>query len=163
MAKILYAPGIQEVSGALSKIDVKSKHAQDMNMFLATHRVAATMSRKCSRAYFRKIDQLPWHVNGTTAKTPEVRTIRMNFTIKTQAISQRRANIATLTGDQQAYRALNAQFVQKHGYSGTFKSFFWTAAEKYFDNTSVEWPQGAIELTYNEYEQGVLRSEGYAK
>ena len=53
MAKATYADLIKIVSGALTKINKKSEHAEDQKMVLATHRVAPTQSRQCSRIYLR--------------------------------------------------------------------------------------------------------------
>ena len=51
MAKVVWAPGISTVSGALSKINKKKPHAADMQMLLATHRKAATTNTDCNRLY----------------------------------------------------------------------------------------------------------------
>jgi len=53
MAKAEYADMIKTVSGALTKINKKDPHAADQKMVLATHRVAETTSKDCSRIYLR--------------------------------------------------------------------------------------------------------------
>ena len=149
MAKILYAPGIEEVSGALSKIKTKSQHSHDQNMFLAVHRVAPTMNKTCSRAYFRKINSLPWQ--NSFDPSQEVLTLREEFVFKSRAVAARKKSLATLASDQAVFLELNQELMEKTGVKGTFKVFYWACAKKYYSNGSVNWPAGGIDLTYEEY------------
>lgn len=148
MGRILYAPGIEVVSGAMSKINRKSNHAWDQNMFLATHREKPTMNPRCSRAYFRKINNLPTGLS----QTADARAARNIFGTKATAISQRRQNLATLTQDQAKFIELNAGYKLKTGYSGTFTAFLWAGADHYWNEPNVDWPQsGPIELTQEQF------------
>lgn len=152
MAKILYAPGIEKVSGAMSKINTKSRHADDQNMFLATHREAATQSKTCSRAYFRKINSLPWQ--NTSLVPSSAIQLRARFTAFTAAIKARKKDLMTLSLDQDAYLALRREMISKTGITPTVNVFYWAAAKKYGPQDGyagpVTWPEGAIALTYNE-------------
>ena len=75
MAKVVWAPGISTVSGALSKINKKSPHAADMQMLLATHRTAPTTSPDCSRLYLRGISS----VTRTTPVSADELAVRTRF------------------------------------------------------------------------------------
>lgn len=151
MGKIIWAPGIEQVSGALTKIKTKSQHADDQNMFLATHRNAATMSKSCSRAFFRKINNLPWQ-NGAVPSA-DVLNLRRKFAQSSTAIAERREDLTHFPADNTAFKALNAEYLQKTGLSGTKNVFYWAAAKKYTaeGQFAPTWPQGAIDLTYEEY------------
>lgn len=155
MAKIMYAAGIEKVSGALTKINTKSRHADDQNMFLATHRNAETQSKTCSRAYFRKIYNLPWQDTGVLS--PETIAVRSQFTEAVQAIKQRKTDLMKISQDQQAYLALANDFKSRTGIWPTMSIFYWAAAKKYRDASSgeIEWPAGAIDLTFNELNNAV--------
>lgn len=155
MAKILYAPGIEEVSGALSKINTKSKHRDDENMFLATHRKAATMNNACARAYYRKINKLPWQ-SGSVPSTSTLE-IRALFASRQKAVNERSKDLAHVTADQTLFRSLNEQFKSKYGYYATQNAFYWAAAKKYTQDGRVEMPTGAIEMTFAEFDQLVRR------
>lgn len=134
MAKILFAAGIDEVSGALTKINTKSKHSDDENMFLASHRKAETMSKHCQRAYFRKINNLPWNKNKK-ALSEDTLIRRNTFSAQAIAVAARRQDLSHMTADQELFVEINAQYKSKRGYSLTMKQFLWVAAEKY---TTVE-------------------------
>lgn len=135
MAKILFAAGIDEVSGALTKINTKSKHRDDENMFLATHRKSETMSKHCQRAYFRKINNLPWNKQNAIYLTEETRLRRNTFGAQAAAVAARRQDLSHMTADQELFVEINEQYKSKRGYSLTMKQFLWVAAEKY---TTVE-------------------------
>lgn len=150
MSKILYAPGIEVVSGALAKIQKKSNHAWDQNMVLATHREAATMNPKCSRLYLRKVNQLPWQPGKLISL--DVRDLRIKFATKAKAVAARKTDLLNLTKDQINFRALRDEYKQKTGYGSTFKAFLWAGAEKYWNDTNVQWPANdGISLTYQEF------------
>lgn len=136
MAKILFAAGIDEVSGALSKIATKSKHRDDQNMFLALHRKAETMSKHCQRAYYRKINNLPWNkVLHVFSASSEVAIQRNTFAAQARAVAVRRQDLASMTGDQELFKEINTEYRAKKGYGLTMKQFLWVAAKKY---TTVE-------------------------
>ena len=101
MAKVVWAPGISTVSGALSKINKKSPHAADQQMLLATHRTAPTTSNECNKLFLRGIKSL-------TRSTPVTATeleVRNRFATVSQAVPARRKDLSKITVDQQNFRA----------------------------------------------------------
>lgn len=123
MAKILYAPGIEEVSGALSKINTKSIHKNDGNMFLATHRRAATV-QNCSRAYYRKYNNLPWSQTTTISQATE--SLRLRFTEVQAGVNSRAKDLNKITADQEAFMAIREDVRKKCGVYPTMKIFLWS-------------------------------------
>lgn len=152
MAKVLMAAGIEEISGAASKINTKSSHRFDQNMLLFTHRKAATASLSCQRAYFRKINSLPWQNGSNDAVSTETLAVRTMFTTKLAAIKARKMNLAVLDGDQQLFLALR-DGAKARGYNPTMNVFYWCAAGKYWDNETkeVDFPTGAMSITQQEF------------
>lgn len=144
MAKILFAPGIEEVSGALSKIKTKSLHVYDQNMFLATHRKAETCSRKCQRAYMRKVNSLPWQ--QTTSLSTDTMMQRDNFATASREIAARRQSLEHASADRQALLAIKNEVTSK-GYTITMRSFLWVAKKLMGENFST----GAISMTALQY------------
>ena len=130
MAKILYAPGIEEVSGALSKINTKSIHKNDGNMFLATHRRAATV-QNCSRAYYRKYNNLPW--SQTTTISSNTSALRLRFTELSQAYNLRVKDLNKITQDQEAFLAIREEVHRKCGIYPTMRIFLWKTLGKELD------------------------------
>jgi len=117
MAKIVWAPGISTVSGALSKINKKSPHAADQQMLLATHRTAATTSTDCNRIYLRGIESV-------TRKTPysqEEKAAQNLFSRISKGVAARKQNIEQILQDREAFLA------QKDSPSGykTFYQYLW--------------------------------------
>ena len=117
MAKVVWAPGISTVSGALSKIDKKSPHAADMQMLLATHRKAATTSPDCNRLYLRGIKS----VTRSTPVTASEVAARNLFSQISKAVALRKKNVSQFTQDREAF---NAQKDSPSGYK-TFYSYLW--------------------------------------
>lgn len=129
MAKMLLAPGIESLSGAMSGVNRKSQHVDDQNMFLATHRVAATTSRQCQRAYFRKTNTLPW---AYAVPSDKVLQLREDFTTRAQAISARRTDLTVMSADMAGLKAYRARYPESNM---TLFAFYWLAAStKYWDD-----------------------------
>ena len=151
----MYAAGIEKVSGALTKINTKSKHADDQNMFLATHRVAETQSKTCSRAYYRKKYALPWQNNPTLSS--ETLAQRGIFAGRAAAIRLRKKDLMAISADQTNFNALKNEMISKEGITPSMNVFYWAGAKKYNNGGSgVEWPaEGGIVLTYSELSQAV--------
>ena len=125
MAKVVWAPGIQTVSGALSKINKKSPHANDQKMLLATHRNAPTTSNVCSRLFLRGIES----VTRSTPVTSDEQAARTRFGAIGTAVAARRKNLATIATDMANF---NAQ--KESGYK-TFYSYLWhLCADQYDQN-----------------------------
>ena len=125
MAKVTWAPGIQTVSGALSKINKKSPHASDQKMLLATHRVAPTTSNVCSRLFLRGIES----VTRSTPVTSDEQAARTRFGAIGRAVAARRKNLATIATDMANFNA------QKDSGYKTFYSYLWhLCADQYDQN-----------------------------
>ena len=117
MAKVVWAPGISTVSGALKKINKKSQHAGDQQMLLATHRVAPTTSTDCSRLYIRGIDS----VTRSTPVTAEEQVVRTHFAAVARAVALRKKDLTKVQADLAAFNE------QKNDPNGkkTLKAFYW--------------------------------------
>ena len=122
MAKVVWAPGISTVSGALSKINKKSSHAADQKMLLATHRKAPTTSTDCSRIYLRGIES----VTRSTPVTSDETLARQRFGAIVRAVAVRRKNLSTIAADTAAF---NAQ--KETGYKTLYQYLWHVCAEDY--------------------------------
>ena len=117
MAKVVWAPGIETVSGALTKINKKSQHAADQQMLLATHRVAATTSTDCNRLYMRGLSS----VTRSTPVTSDERAQRARFSAIAKAVNERRKDLSKVAEDLAAF---NAQKDTAGGYK-TMRQYLW--------------------------------------
>ena len=117
MAKVVWAPGISTVSGALKKINKKSQHAADQHMLLATHRTAPTTSKDCNRLYVRQLED----ITRSTAITADEIAQRNRFSAIARAVNARRKNITTIAQDVAAF---NAQKNEPNGYK-TLRQYLW--------------------------------------
>ena len=117
MAKVVWAPGIETVSGALTKINKKSQHAADQQMLLATHRVAATTSTDCNRLYMRGLSS----VTRSTPVTNDERAQRARFSAIAKAVNERRKDLSKVAEDLAAF---NAQKDTAGGYK-TMRQYLW--------------------------------------
>ena len=122
MAKAQYADMIKTVSGALTKIDTKSQHAADQKMILATHRVAATKSKDCSRIYIRNLT----NITRKTAPSADELLNRQRFTAISRAIATRKNDISKVDADQAAFEAGKATY-------GTMKAYYWAVCGAEYD------------------------------
>ena len=117
MAKVVWAPGIETVSGALTKINKKSQHAADQQMLLATHRVAATTSTDCSRLYMRGLSS----VTRSTPVSSDEKAQRARFSAIAKAVNERRKDLSKVAEDLAAF---NAQKDTAGGYK-TMRQYLW--------------------------------------
>ena len=117
MAKVVWAPGIETVSGALTKINKKSQHAADQQMLLATHRVAATTSTDCNRLYMRGLSS----VTRSTPVSSDERAQRARFSAIAKAVNERRKDLSKVSADLAAF---NAQKDTAGGYK-TMRQYLW--------------------------------------
>ena len=101
MAAVEWADAIKTVSGALTKINKKSPHAQDQKMVLGTHRKAATTNPVCSRLYLRGLSS----VTRSTPLNEDEIWVRQRFTAVTRAVATRAKNLSTISQDQAAFAA----------------------------------------------------------
>ena len=122
MAKVEWSAGIDSVSGALAKPGNNPQHSCQ-KMLLGTHRTAATTNPNCNRIYLRKKVKYP------LPQTPESRAARNRFGTVAMAVAARKANLSTLTSDQQAFLA------QKNLPNGktTFKAYLWKVCGDEYD------------------------------
>ena len=117
MAKVVWAPGIETVSGALTKINKKSQHAADQQMLLATHRVAATTSTDCNRLYMRGLSS----ITRSTPVSPDEKAQRNRFSAIAKAVNERRKDLSKVAQDLAAF---NAQKNDPDGYK-TMRQYLW--------------------------------------
>ena len=117
MAKVVWAPGIETVSGALTKINKKSQHAADQQMLLATHRKAATTSTDCNRLYMRGLSS----VTRSTPVSSDERAQRARFSAIAKAVNERRKDLSKVAEDLAAF---NAQKDTAGGYK-TMRQYLW--------------------------------------
>ena len=117
MAKVVWAPGIETVSGALTKINKKSQHAADQQMLLATHRVAATTSTDCNRLYMRGLSS----VTRSTPVSSDERAQRARFSAIAKAVNERKKDLSKVAEDLAAF---NAQKDTAGGYK-TMRQYLW--------------------------------------
>ena len=117
MAIVKWAPGIEFVSGALKKINKKSQHAADQSMLLATHRVAATENKNCTRLYLRGIES----VTRSTPVTADEQAARTRFAAVARAVQARKQDLTKIAGDLAAFNA------QKDNANGkkTMRAYLW--------------------------------------
>ena len=101
MAQVEYADAIKTVSGALTKINKKSAHAQDQKMVLATHRVAPTSSNICSRLYIRGLSA----VTRSTQPSSHELDLRERFAAVQAMVRTRRKDLTKIATDQAAFLA----------------------------------------------------------
>lgn len=147
MAKILMAAGIEIVSGAVTRIDTKGNHVFDGNMFLFTHRKAETTNKVCQRAYYRKINSLPWQ--KSLSVDIEAQRVRTAFGNGATAVNTRRGNLTLVAADQAQYHAIEDE-VRSAGYRITMRSFLWAA---YKQMGAESFASGAITMTATQYKQ----------
>ena len=117
MAKVVWAPGISTVSGALQKINKKSPHAAYQQMLLATHRIAATTSTDCNRLYLRGLSA----VTRSTPVSSDERAQRTRVGAICKAVNTRRKDLSKVATDLEAF---NAQKDTAGGYK-TMRQYLW--------------------------------------
>ena len=126
MAKVQYADMIKTVSGALTKINKKSQHAEDQKMVLATHRVAPTTSTGCSRIFLRGLSS----VSRTTPVTPKEIQIRSKFANIASMVAERAADLSYITQDQIDFLAQKDQ----PGGKKTMRSYLWKICKQAYES-----------------------------
>ena len=131
MAQVEWADAIKTVSGALTKINKKSRHAGDQKMILATHRKAATTNPNCSRLYMRGLSS----ITRSTPLTANENRVRARFTAVAAAVKARMNSLSTISSDQAAFAA---QKDQADGRT-TFKAYLWKVCGEEYD---AQHPQG---------------------
>ena len=125
MAKVEYAEMIKTVSGALTKINKKSPHAADQKMVLATHRVAPTTSKDCSRVYIRGLASV---TRTTPVKSTEIQA-RSRFAAVAALVNTRKSDVSKIASDQAAFLAQKDQA----GGKKTMKAYLWMICGDQYD------------------------------
>ena len=125
MAKVEYAEMIKTVSGALTKINKKSPHAADQKMVLATHRVAPTTSKDCSRMYLRGLASV---TRTTPVKSTEIQA-RSRFAAVAALVNTRKSDVSKIASDQAAFLAQKDQA----GGKKTMKAYLWMICGDQYD------------------------------
>jgi len=118
MAKVTWSTGIDHVSGALSKPSKNGQHSCT-KMLLATHRVAATMSKDCNRLYLREVTK------RRTPVTADEQLVRTRFAAIARAVNQRRNDLSKIAGDLAGF---NAQKDNPRG-KKTLRSYLWMVCD----------------------------------
>ena len=120
----------ETISGALTKINKKSQHADDQRMILATHRTAATQSKHCSRVYIRTLE----NITRTTPVSERELAARGRFAAVSAAVKARKADLMNLSNDQAAWMA---QKDQPNG-KKTFRAYLWYVCGQAYDQAHGE-------------------------
>ena len=116
---------IKTVSGALTKINKKSPHAADQKMVLATHRVAPTTSKDCSRVYIRGLASV---TRTTPVKSTEIQA-RSRFAAVAALVNTRKSDVSKIASDQAAFLAQKDQ----PGGKKTMKAYLWMICGDQYD------------------------------
>ena len=124
MAKVVYATGINTVSGSLSKPVKKEGHTCG-NYLIGTHREAPTQNPNCARLYVKT-------ANAYLRKgAPSMREMdaRDRFSAVAAAIKVRKEDLQKISQDQAAFLA------QKDSPNGkkTMKAFYWKLCGDIYD------------------------------
>lgn len=125
MAKVEYADAIKTISGALTKINKKSPHAQDEKMVLCTHRKAATTNPNCNNIYLRGLKS----VTRSTMPSSDELDARARFAAVAQAVNTRRKDLSKITTDQMNFLAHR----NNPGGKKTMRSYYWYICGQEYD------------------------------
>ena len=125
MAKVEYADAIKTISGALTKINKKSAHAQDEKMVLCTHRKAATTNPNCNNIYLRGLKS----VTRSTMPSADEIDARARFSAVAQAVNTRRKDLSKITTDQMNFLAQR----NNPGGKKTMRSYYWYICGREYD------------------------------
>ena len=125
MAKVEYADAIKTISGALTKINKKSPHAQDEKMVLCTHRKAATTNPNCNNIYLRGLKS----VTRSTMPSSDELDARARFAAVAQAVNTRRKDLSKITTDQMNFLAQR----NNPGGKKTMRSYYWYICGQEYD------------------------------
>ncbi len=125
MAKATYADLVKTVSGALTRINKKSEHAEDQKMVLATHRVAPTQSKHCSRIYLRGLSA----VSRTSQPNATELALRERFTEVSAMVRARRKDLNKISQDQLDFIAQKDLATGKK----TMRAYLWKVCGEEYD------------------------------
>ena len=124
MAKVKWSPGIDVVSGLLTKRPKAGEpHSSHSSVMLATHRTAATTNPVCARVY------LVGEFLRTSPITADERARWMRFSAVSAAVAARAKDLNKMTADQAAFIAQKDQ----PGGKKTMKSYLWSLEMATYD------------------------------
>ena len=129
MAIAVYADVVSSLSGALTKINKKSPHAEDQKMVLATHRTAPTSQvGKCNRMYLRGLNS----VTRSTPVSADETALRTKFAAVAAAVNARMKDPTKIADDLVAFNA------QKNSANGkiTMRSYLWSLESAAYDQAN---------------------------
>jgi len=124
MGVVKYSPGIEYVSGSLSKPKKMDGHNHG-DYLIGTHRVAATENPNCTRLYIRKGDSF----TRTNNYSQKELAIQNRFTEVSRAVRTRSKDLNLVTQDQAAFKA------QKDAAGGkkTMRAYLWQVCGAEYD------------------------------
>ena len=125
MGKVVYATGIDYVSGSLAK-PKKNRNGHSCGTYLiGTHRTAATTNPNCTRLYVKNADAYdrttPLSTNETNART--------RFTAVRAAVAARKADLMNIASDQAAFIAQK----DTAGGKATLNAYLWKVCGDAYD------------------------------
>ena len=124
MGKVMYADGIDYVSGALSKPKVRNGHSCGTYL-IGTHRSAATTNPDCTRLYIKGQDAY----KRSTAPSQDEMLARARFATVSAAVVARKTDLMNISADKAAFEAQKDQ----PGGKTTFKSYLWKVCGDAYD------------------------------
>ena len=125
MGKVVYATGIDYVSGSLAKPKKNGSHSCGTYL-IGTHRTAATTNPDCTRLYVRNKDAY----ERTTAPSSNEMDARTRFSVVGAAVRTRAKDLMKISQDQADFAA------QKDLANGkkTMKAYLWMVCGQEYDN-----------------------------
>ena len=100
MGKVVWAPGIQSVSGALAKPKKRNGHSCGTYL-IGTHRTAPTENDDCNRLYVKSAET---YKRSTALSEDEINN-RNRFTAVSRAIKTRKRDLQYIAQDQVDFMA----------------------------------------------------------
>ena len=124
MGKVVYATGIDYVSGALSKPSKKNGHKCGTYL-IGTHRTAPTQNPDCTRLYIAGANRY----DRTGQPSERELAARVRFRTVAAMVAERKEDLTKLSADQAAFLA------QKDLADGkkTMKAFYWKICGDLYD------------------------------
>ena len=124
MGKVVWAPGIQSVSGALAKPKKRNGHSCGTYL-IGTHRTAPTESNDCNRLYIKNADTF----KRSTALSEDEINNRNRFTAVSRAIKARKRDLQYIAQDQIDFMAQ----VNTPGGKKTMFAYLWKVCGDAYD------------------------------
>ena len=124
--KVVYATGIDYVSGSLSKPIKKSGHSHGTYL-IGTHRVAASQNPNCKHLYVKNSDA---YTRTAPLKQEEIEA-RSRFAAVRAMVKTRSKDLTKITADQAAFEAQkNSAYGKK-----TMLAWYWKVCGEEYDES----------------------------